>query len=129
MDDMGFQMINFVGSIVGLSGIPLYSVTCRNIPVGRTAVNEHDRLKNQAIYINLAWEANKMSVYKNLKACCLYGKGCLWIKAFGAHKGVQQATANLRENHEGAGEVNKHITWATANIDNSHFTSEHTFSF
>ena len=31
--------------------------------------------------------------------------------------------------YEGAGEVNKRVAWATANIDNTHFTTEHTYLF
>ena len=62
MDNMGCQLLNYIGSIVGLSGIPLYSVTYCDIPVGRIAVNDHDRLKNQSMHIDQAWEANKMSV-------------------------------------------------------------------
>ena len=35
----------------------------------------------------------------------------------------------MRAHYEGDGEVNKRVTWATANIANAHYTSEHTYSF
>ena len=44
-------------------------------------------------------------------------------------KYVQQATANLRENYECADEFNKCVAQMTANIDNTRFTNEHTYSF
>ena len=53
---------NYIGSMVGLSGIPLDYMTCFDIPVGWTAVNLHDRLKYQAIQIGPAWEDDKMDV-------------------------------------------------------------------
>ena len=45
---------NYILSMVRLSGIPLDYVTCRDIPSGWTAVNEHDRLKYQVIQVDTA---------------------------------------------------------------------------
>ena len=115
--------------MVVLSRINLYYVTRCDIKFGWTAVNEHNCLKYQAIYIGLYWEADKMTVYANLKACCLDVEGWSWIKVFHVQKDGQQATANLRDHCEGDSEVNKHVTLVTENIDNTHFTSEHTYSF
>ena len=39
--------------------------------VGWKAENRHNRLKCQLIQIGPAWEAEKMAVYTELKACCL----------------------------------------------------------
>ena len=36
---------------------------------------------------------------------------------------------SLRAHYAGVGESNKHIAWATATIENSHYRSEHTYSF
>ena len=66
-----------------------------------------------------------MAVYTKVKACCLDGEVWSYIKAYNVQKYVQQETANLREHYEGAVEFNKHVTWATVNIDNAHFMSEH----
>ena len=66
---------NCIGSMVGVSVIPLDYVTHSDITVGWTAANEHDRLKYQAIHIGLSWEANKMTIYKKLKTCYLYREG------------------------------------------------------
>ena len=48
---------------------------------------------------------------------------------YGAQKDGQQSTGKLSEHYEGAGEVNKRVAWTLANIENNHFTSEHTYSF
>ena len=120
---------NYIGLLVRVLGIPLYYVTHCNMPVGRTAANEHNRLKYQAIYIGPTQEANKMNVYTDPKACCLDGEGCSCIKSFGAQKYVQQYTSSLCYHYKGDGEVNEFVAWSKENIDNNHFTSEHTYSF
>ena len=70
-----------------------------------------------------------MNVYTKLMACLLYVKSWSWIKAYDTQKDGRQATENLREHYEGAGEGNKHVAWATENMDNYHFTSKNTYSF
>ena len=115
--------------MVRVSVISLDYVTRHNMPVGWTATNKHDQLKYQAIHIGLDWEADKMAVYTNIKACCLDGEGWLWIKYFNSQEDGQHTTTNLREHYEGAGEVNKRVAWATANMDNAHSTSENTNLF
>jgi hypothetical protein len=120
---------NYLGSMLGSSGVPLDYVTRRDMPAEWTAGNEHDALKYQAIQVGPAWEADKMTVYAELKACCLDGEGWAWIKAYDRNKDGREATANLRAHYEGDGEVNKRVAWATANIANAHYTSEHTYSF
>ena len=62
---------NYIGSMVGVLGIPLGYVMCSNMPVGWKAENEQNHLKYQPIQIDLAWEYDKMAVYTDLKACCL----------------------------------------------------------
>ena len=57
------------------------------------------------------------------------GEGWLWIKAYNAQKDGKHATANLSEHYEVSGKFNEHVAWATANIDNAHFTSDHMYSF
>ena len=54
--------------MVGVSGITLDYVTRRAIPAGWTAANDRGRLKCQAIYIGMAWEANKVTVCTKFKA-------------------------------------------------------------
>ena len=120
---------NYIGPMVGVSGIPLDYGTCCNIPSGWIAANENKYLKYQAIHIGMAWEYDKMTVYTKLKAYGLDGKGCLWIKAYDGEKDGRHDTANLREHYEGDSEVNKHFAWATVKIFNTHFTSDHTYSF
>ena len=115
--------------MVGVSGIPLDYVMLFNMPDGWTESKKHDCLKYNVIHIGLAWEADKMVVYNNLNDCCLDGKGWLCIKDFDAQKYLRQATANLHENYEGSGKVNKRVVWSMDNIDNAHFTIKHTFSF
>ena len=92
------------------------------IPVECTAANER-------YHFSLSCEDDKMAVYTNVKACCLYVKGRSWIKLYNAQKDGQQATANLCENYEGAGEVNNCFVWVMANIDNTQFTTKHTYLF
>ena len=77
---------NYIGSMVGVSDIPLCYVTCHDIPVWWAEANDHNCIKYQVIQIGPAWGVDKMTVYTNLNACCLYGQGCSWIKAFGSHK-------------------------------------------
>ena len=36
---------------------------------------------------------------------------------------------SFREHYKGSGEVNKRVAWESAAIANSHYKSEHTFSF
>ena len=115
--------------MVGVSGIPLYYVMCCDMPAGWTAVNKHDCLKYKSIYIGLAWEAEKMAVYTEVKSCCLDSEGWSWIKVYNLQKYGQQATANLCEHYGGASELNKALAWETSNVDNSHFTNEHTYWF
>ena len=98
---------NYLGSMMGASGIPLDYVTRRDMPTGWVPTNEHDILKYQAIQVGPAWETDKMTVYAELKACCLDGDGWAWIKAYDANKNGREATVNLRAHYEGDGEVNK----------------------
>ena len=72
---------------------------------------------------------DKMTVYGELKACCLDSEGWAWIKRFDTQKDGRLATESLRTHYEGAGESNKRVAWATAAIANAHYRSEHTFSF
>ena len=65
--------------MVGVLGITLDYVARPDIPVGWTAENDHDRLEYQEIQIQTDWEAKKMTLYNELNACCLYGKGWSWI--------------------------------------------------
>ena len=120
---------NYLGSMVGASGIPLDYVTRRDVAPEWIAGNEHDRLKYQAIQDGAAWDKDRMTVYAELKACCLESDAWTWIKAFDNAKDGRLATQSLRTHYEGEGEVNKRTTWANANIDNAHYTSEHTYSF
>ena len=120
---------NYLGSMMGASGIPLDYVIRRDMPDGWEPGNEHDILKYQAIQTGPAWETDKMTVYAELKACCLDSNGWAWIKQYDRMKNGREATANLRAHYEGDGEVNKRVAWATANIANAHYSSEHTFSF
>ena len=48
---------NYIGSIVGVSGIPLDYVARLDMPVGWMVVSEHDHLKYQVIHIGPDWEA------------------------------------------------------------------------
>ena len=112
---------NYISSVVGVFGIPLDYVKRCDIPIGLKAENDCDHLKYQAMQIGPDWEANKISVYVKLKAYFLDGEDSSWIKDFDTQKDGRQATAKLRENYEGDGEFNKHVSWATANIDNAHF--------
>ena len=89
--------------MVWVLGITLDYVIRSDMPFLWMVANEHDQLKYQAIQIGLAWEANKMAVYTDIKACCLYCKVWLWIKAFDAQKDGLQATTNLRRYYEGDG--------------------------
>ena len=100
---------NYLGSIMGASGVPLDYVTRRDMPATFTPANQHDILKYQAIHTGPAWEADKMTVYAELKACCLDGDDWAWIKAYDANKNGREATANLRAHYEGDGEVNKRV--------------------
>ena len=113
--------------MVGVSSIPLDYMTRHDIPEIFTTANENNNLKYQATRIDPAWEVDKMNVYTKLKFCCLYREGCSCIKAYNSQKDLRQATANLRENYEVTDEVNKHVAWATAYIDNTHFTSKHNY--
>ena len=97
--------------------------------VGWTAENENGCLKYQTINIGPDWEYDEMTVYTDLKACLLDGKGWSFIKAFDMQKYIQQATVNLSEHYEVDGEVNKLVAWVTSNIENCHFMSKHTYSF
>ena len=62
---------NYLGSMVGASGIPLDYVTRRAMPAGWTPGKEHAVHKYQAIQQGPAWETDKNTVYAELKACCL----------------------------------------------------------
>ena len=55
--------------MVGVTGTPLDYATRCNMSVGWIAANKHDCLKYQAIRIVMDWEADKMAVYTELKAC------------------------------------------------------------
>ena len=117
---------NNIGSMVGVSGITLDYVMHCDMPVGWMSENKHDHLKYQAIHIGPAWEAKTMSVYTNLKACYLDNEGLSYIKSYNTHRYGRQATENLINHYEGAGEVNQRVVWVMANIDNYHFMSKHT---
>ena len=115
--------------MVGVLGITLDFLKRCDMPVGWKVANNHNKLKYQAIHIGLAWEDDKMDVYTKLKAYCLNGKELSWIKAFDSQKDVRHNTENLQDNYEGADEVNTHVAWVTAKIENDHFMSKHTYSF
>ena len=70
-----------------------------------------------------------MSVYGELKSCCLDSEGWAWIKRFDSKKDGRLAMVSLREHYEGAGAANKRVAWVSVVIANSHYKSEHTFSF
>ena len=59
--------------MVEVLGITLDYVTRCNMSVVWKIANEHNWLKYQAIYIGPDREADKMTVYAKLKACCLDG--------------------------------------------------------
>ena len=99
------------------------------MPVGWSTDNKHYRLKYQAIQIGPDWEADKMAVYTDPKACFLDGNVRSWIKVYYKHKDGRHATAKLCESYKGASELNKCVAWKMENIDNADFTSEHTYSF
>ena len=46
---------NYIHSMVGVLGIPLYYVTCCVMPAGWTAANKHNHLIYQVIQIGPAW--------------------------------------------------------------------------
>ena len=48
--------------------------------------NAHDLLKYEAVQVGPAWEADKMAIYAELKACCLDSDRWPWIKGFETHK-------------------------------------------
>ena len=77
---------NYIGSMVGVLGITLVYVIRRGMPAVWTAANKHDRQKHQAIHIGLDRESEKMTVYTDLKDCCLDGEVWLWIISYNAHK-------------------------------------------
>ena len=51
------------------------------------------------------------------------------IKSYDMQKDDQQATTKSCKNYEVVGDLNEHIARATANIDNTHFTRDPTYSF
>ena len=63
---------NYLGSLQGSSGIPLYYVVRRDIPAtsnpATDAANEYDRLKYQALMTGPSYETDRMTVYGELKA-------------------------------------------------------------
>ena len=70
-----------------------------------------------------------MTVYGELKACCLDREVWAWIKIFDSQKDGRLAMGSLRAHYKGVGESNKRIAWETATIENVHHRSEHTYSF
>jgi hypothetical protein len=56
-----------------------------------------------------------MTIYTELKACCLDGEGWSWIKAYGAHKRVAWLTAN--------------VVYTSKHAYSFVYTSEHAYSF
>ena len=101
----------------------------RKQPYGWTADNDHQRLRYQDLHVGASYETDRMSVYGELKACCLDIKGWAWIKRFDSKKDGRLVMVSLREHYEGAGEANKRFAWASAVIANSHYKSEYAFSF
>ena len=120
---------NYIGSIIGESGVPLDYVIRRDQAAGWTAANEHDRLKYAAVQTGPAWDKDTMKVYVELKQACLLSEGWTWIKDFDNSKDGCLAVASLRLHYEGVGEVNKRVTWAHQGLKDAHYKSEHTFSF
>ena len=96
---------------------------------GWVAGNKHDRLKHEAIHTGPYWEADKMTVYAELKACCLDSKGLVWIKQFESNEDRRLAMVSIKEHYEGAGGVNKRVAWVSDAVTDSHYKSEQTFSF
>ena len=115
--------------MMGASGIPLDYIARRKQPDGWTADNDHDRIKNQALCVDSSYKTDRMLVYGELKACCLDSEGWDWINRFDTRKYGRLEMVRLREHHEGAGEANKRVAWASDTIANSHYKSKHTFSF
>ena len=81
---------NYLGSIFGASSIPLDYVIRRDMTAvwiaANDAVNEHDRLKYQAQHVGTSYDTDKMTVYGELKACCLDSECWEWIKIFDVQK-------------------------------------------
>ena len=107
---------NYIISVVGSSVITLDYGTRRYMPEEWTAGNKHDRLKYDVIQIGQAWEDDKITVYTKINAGFLDVEVWLWIKVYATYNDVQQATTNLRNNYEGAGGVNKCVSWATETL-------------
>ena len=93
------------------------------------AANEHDRQKYQALPTGPSYETDRMTVEGEIKACFLDREGWVWIKRFDRQNDGRLAMESLRAHYEGVEESNKRIAWATATIENSHYRSEHTYSF
>ena len=109
MDNVGHEVKNYLGSMMVASGIRLDYIVLRKQPDGWTADNDHDRLKYQALHVGPSYKTDQMSVYSELKACCLDREGWAWIKLFDPKKYGRLAMASLREHYEGAGEANKRV--------------------
>ena len=62
---------NYLGSLQGASGIPLYDVVQSDMQAtwnpSTDAANEHDRLRYQALLTGPSYETDRMNVYGELK--------------------------------------------------------------
>ena len=76
-----------------------------------------------------SYETDRMTVYGELKACCLESEGWAWIKIFDRQKDWRLAMESIRAHYKVVGEYNKRIAWETATIENAHYRSDHTYSF
>ena len=94
---------SYLGSLQGASVILVYYVDRCDMPAtwnpATDAVNEHDRLKYQALLTGSSYETYRMNMYGELKACCLDSKGCAWIKRFDRQKDGHLAMKSLRAHY------------------------------
>ena len=97
--------------MMGVSIIPLDYVVRRAKPVGWVASNDHDRLKYQALHAGPLYETDCMTVYGELKSCCLNSQGCPCIKWYDNQKDGRLYMVSLRDHYKGAGEANKISDW------------------
>lgn len=120
---------NYIASLRGASQIPLDYVIRRTMPAAWTATSAHDILKYQAIQTGTAWNADNITVFRVLKSCCMNTPAWEWISQHDSTQSGQAATASLRLHYEGAGESNKRVTWAQAELEGAHYKSEFTWAF
>ena len=98
---------NYLVSLQVASRIPLDYIVWCDMPATWNptidAVNEHDRLKYQALLTGPSYETDRMTVYGELKACCLDSEVWAWINIFDRQKDGRLAMESLRAHYEGVG--------------------------